>query len=870
MALGPAASWADLPALLDAVRSAHSHSNHDTSDISRPPAWGGRHTSAPAFLPGNQRVVEPLAALPTSSRLDRGQDEILGSRLVDDMPEWLVDDEDVARALAEPVVDDLRTLTGAPDAVISLSLKLGSVHAALEATEMLPLCGRLCMLRLRGAAFGASADLATSSSACETLASAPASVTALDLSSIAPHRRAVPMVVGKLAEAAPRLRHLCLSRSDVLGLEAHGGLSASVLRRATRLARLELACVRLQDPTALVPVAAAIATLTSLRTLDLSGNLLERAAAGIIADALEGVEPSPLALLGSAGGLRSASCPASVTSPTADSPALLGSPMSPPPPVAADDLASSRSASDPGSDTAPAAAALGSPLPTAPASPPPPVSPSPPPPPALRCLEGPAASLRCVALSGVCPTDPGGTLRLVSALSRSSTLAVLALNGNDFGGGTGPPSRALGATIVSAGRRLRALDLSGCRLWTAGCDDVAHALAAAPCLVALSLAGNDMAGQGTAAASALAAALGACTALTDIELSGNCLCDDAMTALGPALSALPSLRHLGLEQNRLRAGSLASLGPPPPAAPSPWFPALLSLRLGANAMRSPGMAELAAWLPGVASLQHLGLHTCRLHPADVEALAAALPWAERPPAQAEPAAAEAEVAAAAAAPHPSASCLRHIDLHDNLLPGAAGGAALRTLLASGGCDVLASLSVRQCELDDESVSVLAASLGGLAWKVRRLRLDLGGNPAVTVLPRGLGCLGELVVDSATVRSPEMRAGEDGVKALRRASAESESESDADSDAGSDGASTGSSNGLSQPRSGRQGSGLSSVQSWQGSALEDALRDSAAPPPGMAARLRPEPVHEGPDVEEDVELEDGALDGLMFGADSDED
>lgn len=208
--------------------------------------------------------------------------------------------------------------------------------------------------------------------------------------------------------------------------------------------------------------------------------------------------------------------------------------------------------------------------------------------------------------------------------------------------------------------------------------------------------------------------------------------------------------------------------------------------------------------------------------------------------------------------------LRTLDIHDNSLAGHAGGTALHTLLASRACDTLSFIDARQCEMDDEAAASLAAALGRLAWKVRHLRLDVRGNRRLTVLPRGLACLGELAVDHETVREPVVLDGEDGVDALRRATADrddsdsqcSSDDSDSDSDSDSDdGAQSGPESGGEPP----------AALSWAAQReAERQLREAAA----AAAPSRPLPVlqpeeHDGPDVEEGADVDHDALSNLLF-------
>lgn len=452
----------------------------------------------------------------------------------------------------------------------------------------------------------------------------------------------------------------------------------------------------------------------------------------------------------------------------------------------------------------------------------------------------------------------------------------------DFGAGSGLPAQALARTIRACAASLRVLDLRSCRLWAAGVSVVADAVAEATGLSALCLADNDFGTENAEGADALARAIAHTPRLTDLDISGNWLSDVAMASLGPALSALPRLRLLGLERNRIGAVGVQHLASK--AAFHGQWQSLQTLRLGSNPLRAAGFSALGPLLGRLWQLQHLSLHTCRLGPEEVSALALALPGSTSPaPAQATqgsasapptlPQAVGAGFAAEAPAPQPrrpramsdgTSPRLRTLDIHDNSLAGHAGGAALHALLASRACDTLSFIDARQCEMDDDAAATLAAALGRLAWKVRQLRLDVRCNPRLTVLPRGLACLGELAVDHDTVREPVVLDGEDGVHALRRATAErddsdsqcSSDDSDSDSDTDSDdGAQSGPESGGEPP----------AALSWAAQReAERQLREAAA----AAAPSRPLPVlqpeeHDGPDVEDAADVDHDALSNFLF-------
>ncbi|KAA0154488.1 hypothetical protein FNF29_02365 [Cafeteria roenbergensis] len=960
-------TWANLPAMMGAAASSEGDALPSAaaslSPSVRPGALGAAAATAagaPGCSPVSAEVSEPSDALSAPSPAQAAQSSADTAEDEDELA--------LALALAEPVVDDIRTLTAAPDAVVSLSLRIATMNAALEAGDLLPLCARLCALRLYGPALGREAPSATSAAAAEALAAAPASVTALDLSGVAPHRLAVTAVVRTLAAVAPRLRALSLSGADVGTLEVNGGLSAQVLEPAASLSRLDLSSAAIAEPSVCGPVCRALATLTSLRVLDLSGNVLTTAASESLAAALRGDVAGVCVDTGGSGATSSASSVCDVTRPAlafaaAASgagtvqivPAVLGAAANRGgvvPPCSTDDLDSDSKPTEAvqgalsvsakalptlslTDDDSAARPRLGSPEPplvpaddeaatslklfpvasrsasanTSSTSEPPEHDAAATTPLPASHPGGPASTLRCLSLAGAAPTSPQVALALASSLGSASRLAVLSMARCDFGAGNGLPAQALARAIRACSATLRVLDLRACRLWAAGVAEVAGAIAEASGLSALCLADNDCGTENADGGDALARAFAHTPRLTDLDLSGNWLSDAAMASLGPALSALPRLRVLGLERNRIGAAGVEHL-----ASRSGYhgqWQCLQSFRLGSNPLRAAGFAALAPLLGRLWQLQHLSLHTCRLGPEEVSKMALALPGSMVPP-PGQPA--EAGIAAAgsasgveaagaagaatlragaaearplqAAAPPASATPgslprrpramsdgtsprLRTLDIHDNSLPGHAGGAALHALLASRACDTLSFIDARQCEMDDDAAASLAAALGSLAWKVRRLRLDVRNNPRLAVLPRGLACLGELAVDHDTVREPVVLDGEDGVDALRRATAErddsdsqcSSDDSDSDSDSDSDDGDQ------SGPESGGE---PPAALSWAAQReAERQLREAAA----AAAPSRPLPVlqpeeHDGPDVEEGADVDHDALSNLLFDDDDD--
>jgi hypothetical protein len=747
-------------------------------------------------------------------------DSLQGSAAASDMSPSAYEptvDQVLRRALMEPAVDSMQVLTSDPDAVTSLSLELTKTQSAVDAFNIIPLCDRLGVVRLHGRSFTIANP---ARSATLVLQSLPPTVTALDVSVPSLHESAIEAFVEGLEASAPGLHALRLAGVNVARLEEMSGFAERVLAPATKLVRLELPGTDLTGTSetaveGLQAIADAIAKLSTLAVLDLSGNDLAQAGALVLARALAGPSVAPV--------IDSLPRPAGAAVEDDDWT---------PPAAAAHVVKTEREAVE--DDWTPPAAAA----------------------------RGLLASLRCVALEGVTQGNTVGSLYLARALQCGTRLVALSLAGCPFGAGAGRPSSALSAAVRSNSVSLKSLNLRRCRLWTGGAMQLAAGLAHAVHLRTLNLAGNDVGAQSAAACEMLGRALLGMERLKDLDLSENYIHDDGMAHLAKALVSRRELESLGLSMNRLTGTGCKALHTAALAAAGPVWATLRSLRLGNNPLRADGMFWLCGGLlQGCRSLQFLGLEGCRLKAAGIVRLSQGLPGAVpvnglglptaaragngttvlAAPAQAaaassasagglfghgeaatalqaagsEPARSVSEGAAAVPAakpdvtrslsdsdpasaahlvrlealkvdgPSPVVACLRSLDIHDNLLCGSEGGHALRTLLSSGGCDELGMCDARACCIDDESAVALAASLGAVAWKTKRMRLDLRSNEALHTLPRGLACLGELSVDAATVSIPPVAPGQDGAEAIRAAAAADDDDDDDDDDSDSD-------------------------------------------------------------------------------------
>jgi Ran GTPase-activating protein (RanGAP) involved in mRNA processing and transport len=109
-----------------------------------------------------------------------------------------------------------------------------------------------------------------------------------------------------------------------------------------------------------------------------------------------------------------------------------------------------------------------------------------------------------------------------------TALTRLSLRGTHLGLSPGAPVAAQLASALGAMTALRDLDLGNARLWHDG-------------------------------ARALAPALERLKSVTSLRLDGNDLRTDGAAALHPALAAMTALRHLGLANNNLTAADVRAL-----------------------------------------------------------------------------------------------------------------------------------------------------------------------------------------------------------------------------------------------------------------------------------------------------------------------
>ncbi len=273
------------------------------------------------------------------------------------------------------------------------------------------------------------------------------------------------------------------------------------------------------------------------------------------------------------------------------------------------------------------------------------------------------------------------------------------------------PAALLRAASAGCGR-LRALRLE---LWTPELSDaIAPALAQLTGLETLRLEHDR---SPTPCTGALVRALGALSALTDLELE---VASDA-AAFAPALAALPRLRRLAVSDSD--ATALALLRPPAPALAQ-----LRTLELGTCGIRDgDAVAALAAALGRLPGLQHLVLDSDRwsangnrLSGRGAAALAPALrALADLRSLRLESCDVHAAAAAALAPAIGALTRLTLLSLSSNGI-GDPGAAALAPALA--GLAELRVLRIDHCGVSDAGAEALAAALPRMA-RLRTVRLD---------------------------------------------------------------------------------------------------------------------------------------------------
>jgi len=252
-------------------------------------------------------------------------------------------------------------------------------------------------------------------------------------------------------------------------------------------------------------------------------------------------------------------------------------------------------------------------------------------------------------------------------------------------------------------------------------DCLAQAVAANASLTTLDLASNMIYG---AAAGSLSEAIAAHPKLVSLSLDHNPLCDAGGVSIARALLTSPltdlSLAFTGVGDDTC-ACLAAALAPPrdggsiSPASPSCQ---LRRLNLTGDRVTSVGASALAASLGGLRALD-LGANTLL----DSEAactLAAALPASSLSSLRLAGCGVDAR-ACARLAMGASISLLTALDLSANHF-GAAGSDEIAWVLAD--CAALTSLSLADCDLDDEAADELLEALPNAA---QLSRLDLRWN-----------------------------------------------------------------------------------------------------------------------------------------------